>query len=254
MMNKLNLTIPQNWQIISRNALKIIACITMLFDHIGGSIILNLYGSSSLLYTILRFVIGRIAFPIFCTLFIQSIMYTNKVKKHLIILGVFSILSEPCYDLALKHTWVDFTHQNVMLSWFLGCITIALMRKLQEVYEDIELNETVYKLYNILIILLLSVISNFLHVDYSNIIILLCGFIYLLWRSYPTLQFWVPGTIIAVVTGIYYNIPGTVLSIPFMLLYDGTKIQKNTSIKRYSFYIFYPLHLLILGLICQYIC
>ena len=252
MKNKLDLTIPTNWQIISRDALKIIACISMLCDHIGKVFILDLYGPDSFLYEFLRFGVGRIAFPVFCTLFIQGIMYTKNVEKHLIILGIFSLLSEPCYDFASKHTWLEFTHQNVMLSWFIGCVTIAFMRKLYLIYKEIPLHKVVYILYNILIILSFSVVANFLYVDYRYVIAALCGIIFLLWHSHPEWQFWIPGTIVSVVVALCYDVPWAVLAIPFMLFYDGTKIQKSTGVKRYGFYIFYPLHLLILGLIYQF--
>lgn len=252
MNQKLNLVMPQKWQILSRNALKIIACIAMLCDHIGKVFILDLYGSNSFLYIFLRFGIGRIAFPIFCTLFIQGIMYTSKIEKHLVILGIFAVLSEPCYDFASSHVWLEFTKQNVMLSWFLGCVTIACMRKLQLLYKEMPLHKIQYTLYNILIILSFSVVANFLVVDYHYIVAALCGIIFLLWNKYPNWQFWIPGAIVSTIVAFCYFIPGALLAIPFMLFYDGTKIQKSKGIKRYGFYIFYPLHLLILGLIYQF--
>ena len=55
---------------LSQETLKMIACITMLIDHIGSVFVSG--------YT-LR-VIGRIAFPIYCFLMAENILYEKSEK------------------------------------------------------------------------------------------------------------------------------------------------------------------------------
>ena len=234
-------------QPISRNTLKIIACIAMLCDHAGKSYIQGIYGRDSDIYFLLCDVIGRIAFPIFCALFIQGIMHTKNEMKHLITLGVFAVISEPCFDLAIYHKWVYVRHQNVMLSWLLSCITIVLLKNLYAEYKTNKLDICAYVYIYLLIILLLSSLSFSLFIDYKMFIVPITGIVFFVWKTFPNLQFWVIGAIIAIAEAAFYKTPGTLLAIPFMMLYDSTKIQKNNNVQRYSFYAFYPLHLLILG-------
>ena len=50
-------------KIFSQEGLKLIACITMLIDHIGATIIPNMDFR----------IIGRLAFPIYCFLMVEGI-------------------------------------------------------------------------------------------------------------------------------------------------------------------------------------
>ena len=57
---------------LSQEMLKLIACVTMLLDHIGATILPS---------TGLR-MIGRASFPIFCFLLAEGIAYTRNPKKY----------------------------------------------------------------------------------------------------------------------------------------------------------------------------
>ena len=94
----------------SGTALKTIACITMLIDHIGASCIeagiltpgldsgtlsrdtLSTYPLYRL-DMVLRFT-GRLAFPIFCFLLVEGFVHTHNVKGYLGRLVLFGLLSE----------------------------------------------------------------------------------------------------------------------------------------------------------------
>lgn len=234
---------------LTRNALKIIACIAMLCDHIGKSYVVGVYGLKSTEYMILCNMVGRIAFPIFFALFVQGIIHTKKELKHTITLGIFAILSEPCFDKALYHTWLFKGHQNVMLSWFLSCITIIILKRLYDFYKSGKLDIYIFTSLYVSVLFIIMSISVALKVDYSKFIIPITGIVFIIWKIYPELQLWIVGGIICVTEAIIYKSPGTVIAIPFMMLYDSNKIQPSNIIQKYSFYIFYPLHLLILGLI-----
>ena len=74
--------------------LKIIALASMIIDH-TGAVFPHYFG--------LEFrVIGRIAFPIFVYLLAEGFRHTRSPYKFLVRLGIFAIISEPFFDLALR--------------------------------------------------------------------------------------------------------------------------------------------------------
>ncbi len=102
---------------LSTFALKIIAIISMLIDHVGavffpGVIWLRL--------------IGRLAFPIFCFLIAEGYAHTKNAPKYLIRLGLFAIISEIPFNLAFHGELFFFNGCNVFVTLSLGLFAIML--------------------------------------------------------------------------------------------------------------------------------
>lgn len=132
----------------SGTALKTIACITMLIDHIGASCIeagiltpgldsgtlsrdtLSTYPLYRL-DMVLRFT-GRLAFPIFCFLLVEGFVHTHNVKGYLGRLVLFGLLSEVPFDLAFFHTPFDFSAQNVYWTLALGVLAMAGLKRFEK--------------------------------------------------------------------------------------------------------------------------
>ena len=100
---------------LSSNALKIIACICMLTDHVGVILADNNYYMRAA---------GRIAFPIFAFLIVQGMFYTSDIRKYLIRLGMFAIVSEIPFDLALHDTVWYPGAQNIFFTLTSGLFAI----------------------------------------------------------------------------------------------------------------------------------
>ena len=121
----------------SGTALKTIACITMLVDHIGASCIeagiltpgldagtlsqdtLSAYPLYRL-DMVLRFT-GRLAFPLFCFLLVEGFVHTHNVKGYLGRLVLFGILSEVPFDLAFFRTPLTPVHRTFTGRWRWAC-------------------------------------------------------------------------------------------------------------------------------------
>lgn len=111
--------------------LRYVAIITMLIDHTGRV----LYQLDYLNYDqqVTTIMIGRLAFPLFAYLLVESFFFTKNRKKHLLMIGVFALLSELPFDMVIKAnmplelTWDLLPIQNVIFSLFVAfAMLIAL--------------------------------------------------------------------------------------------------------------------------------
>lgn len=117
--------------------LKQIALVTMLIDHVGAVLIARWYALSPeewiyALYAAARCV-GRIAFPIFCFLLVEGFLHTRSPGKYALRLGLFALLSEIPFDLAVwgaVSLWDN--SQNVYFTLLLGLAAIWSGQRLAE--------------------------------------------------------------------------------------------------------------------------
>lgn len=212
-----------------RNFLKIVALITMLCDHIA--VVLVSAKNDPQLYNILR-MIGRISFPIFCFMITEGFRYTSDRKKYFLRLLLFAVISEIPFDLAVSGSFLDIKQQNVIWTLLIGFLVLTEIEK----YKD--------KIYlQIICITAGSVIAFLMKVDYIFYGILIISVFYLCreehYKMFIILMFLLMFQGEAESFGI--------LSIPFIMAYDSDKKEKK--LPKYFFYVFYPLHLMVLYLI-----
>ncbi|WP_256205866.1 TraX family protein [Carnobacterium iners] len=229
------------------STLKWIAIVTMLIDHIGAFLIepyllsqgvntVSLFlatdlptGSSYYLlyqtYVIFR-LIGRLSFPIFAFLLVEEFLYTRHLKKYISQLGLFALLSEIPFDLASKGVLLEFSHQNIFFTLFIGLLCIAIFDLFDKKQDS-----------KWIILLLALLISELLKVDYS-IIGILSIFIFYYFHDHVLLRTILNGPLFLMnLTAIFSFIP--------IQLYNGKRGKQNKTF----FYLFYPGHLILLFLI-----
>lgn len=217
---------------LSQEALKGIACFTMLLDHIGATMVQG--------YA-LR-IIGRIAFPIFCFLMAEGTFYTKNPRKYGLRLMIGALLSEIPFDLAFrgKLTW---EYQNVMLTLFLGFLTVEIIQR------------TEFDIVKVLAVSGGFALAEWANTDYGGFGVLL---VVLFSQTRGKLWFqtimvamfsWMINSLKLPVLGIL--VPIEMFAIFAMIpiaLYSGGKVTSNRAVQ-WGFYLFYPVHLIILVLV-----
>lgn len=238
---------------VSQEGLKLIASLTMLIDHIGAVLVYAIYLSArnagdyalsntmAALYQPMR-IIGRIAFPIYCFLLVEGFHHTRNIKKYITRLGIGMLLSEIPFDLALSGG-IDWGSSSVMVTLLLGCLMMVCMQRLQGFWK-------------FAVILPFVLIAEWLKTDYAGNGIALIAMLALT-KSLPKEKLWrTAGFVILLWFGPdvqvgALNIPmelfGLIGLLP-MFLYQGKKLTRNKWVQ-WAFYLFYPVHLLILWLL-----
>ena len=237
----------------SGTALKTIACITMLVDHIGASCIeaglllpelergevsggawdqLSLFQ----LDRVLRFT-GRLAFPIFCFLLVEGFVHTRDVKKYVRRLFLFAFISEVPFDLAFFCTPFALDHQNVYWTLALGVLAMALMQKFQDAEGNIAWKGRLAALGCV-------VLAQLLQTDYGAIGVALIVALYLTRnnRKYQCI-------IGAVMMLFELTAP---LAFVLIWFYNGQRGRCPQWVK-WAFYGFYPVHLSILAVVTNWV-
>lgn len=206
---------------LSSFQLKCIAILSMLIDHTGAVI----FPSEIWLRCI-----GRLAFPIFCFLIVEGSCYTHDIRRYLIRLGLFAMISEIPYDLAFNGDVLEFTSQNVFFTLFFGVGMLMTMRYCRNWPEKV------------VILLIAMWISVVFKCDYSYRGILLI-FVFYVFRRNRALTA-AAGALWNFLYQGYIQIYGIWAMIP-ITLYNGEEGKKMKAF----FYLFYPVHLLVLCLI-----
>ncbi len=228
-------------RIFSGSVLKLIAVITMLIDHTGYVFyafpifrqpLFTALGETVTIYFILR-KIGRLAFPIYCFLIGEGLRHTRSQIKYLLRLLAFAILSEIPFNLMISGNLLCPEHQNVFFTLFLGALSIYF-------YRSINCN-----LLKALLMLAALGISTVLEADYGTAGMVIIVLLYVL-QGHPIVQ---------AIAG-YPLFSGGIYAVAAFIpinMYNGQRGFIKSPILKYFFYLFYPLHMLLLVAIKQLI-
>ena len=238
---------------LSQEGLKLIACITMLLDHIGIIFVLerfqNATGADNRIllevYETLR-IIGRISFPVYCFLLVEGIFHTHDPKRYGFRLLICAVLAEMPYDLAF-YGMVSWKKQSVMVTLLLGLLMMEVMKRCPHLLQ------------RLLVIIPFAYLAQQLHTDYGAKGILVIA-LFALTRKMPHkmllhfLGIWCIFSVNDILAQNWQKLFSvaiqdwaTLAAIP-IALYDGRKATKNKLVQ-WAFYLFYPAHLLALYLI-----
>jgi len=243
-----NSFVPKSEKRLNSNVIKIIAIIAMTIDH-TATILFPRYSPD--IPVIFLHIIGRLTAPIMIFFIVEGYYHTHNIKKYLIRLFILAVISHFAYTFAFGKSFIPFKESifdQTSIIWTLGLGLLAL---------------TVYKSENIKnwqkqIIIFISIWAAFpadwsapaaLAILYMGrnrnnfkkqmLCLLACialytvGYFFFLNKIYGLLQMTI------------------VFAIPILYQYNG---QRGTwKGMKWLFYIYYPLHLILLGLIRLFI-
>lgn len=234
---------------MSASLLKIIALVFMVIDHIGYFF----PASTPPWFRIL----GRVSFPIFMFLFIESYHYTSNRKKFFNRLITYSnvMIATNILILTISQKYsldsyiLDPFRPNIFLTFTLCFVILDFIERLRIT------NRITTICNNIFILLLLLTLSSF--VEYNTYAIFMLFTFYFLRnkRIIRNIIFIIGSLVIPLLLNNPVQM-AMVLAIIFITEYTGEKDVykiKGTKTSKYFFYNFYALHILILSLLAFFI-
>ena len=238
---------------MSALALRIFACVCMLLDHIGYCM-----HDMSLRY------IGRLAFPIFIFLMVNGFRHSKSRLRYAGRFALFALLSQIPFSL-LCYGELRLDHWNVMVTLLLGLAVIWLGELLRKAPKG--------KIFCFFPAMLsyFACYFGYIRTDYSEKGILFAVIFWLLDGKYlwiclcsvlTVMQEHLFSCILHLFFGNAIHIPDqwdliqrlSLLSLPFLFSYNGQagNLPRSAFWKKalqLCFYIFYPLHMLLLWLL-----
>lgn len=218
---------------ISSAVLKWIAVLSMLTDHFAIAVYPYIQGSSLEGYKVLR-AVGRIAFPIYCFLLVEGFFHTRNIWKYLRNLILFAVVSEIPFNMAVFGEIFYPKGQNVYFTLALGLCVMILLRR----FEGFQ----VWRLFvQAVIIVVFLLLGEYLEVDYH-------------WKgiAYIVLFYYLKKlkvrqgvtALVGAVAFVIYEAAAVFAFIP-IYFYNGKRGRQY----KYLFYVIYPLHLAVFGVL-----
>ena len=224
MDTRFNQTKLKKLQIFNGSQLKYLAFASMLIDHVNNALITPyLNGQGFLLYLSNLFsILGRIAFPLFVFFLVEGFFKTSNRMKYLIMLLIFGVISEVPFDLFTSKTCFSPYWNNIMFTLALCLITIWII----DILKDKISNKYLWYALSILIVAFFGFLSIELSLDYDyHAIGAGLGYISIIKELYSFIGF------------------------GMTLTYNGERGKQY----KWLNYFFYPVHILILGLLRIYL-
>lgn len=229
---------------LNKNQMKYIAIIAMLIDHIGMLFV----PVSTPLGAIMRF-IGRLTAPTMCLFIAEGYTHTSDKRKYGSRLFIFALISQLAYDFMHGHFLkADF---NMIFTLFLAFLALVCVDKI----DNITLK--------FLSVIGITFVSQW--GDWGVTAVVWTVMFYLLSedKNKQAIGFVLISGAYFIKTAIaymrmdasWYSVAvhlGLFLFIPLLYCYNGEGGKKNR-FSKWFFYIFYPLHMVILKIIAEYV-
>ena len=225
-------------RIFSGAQLKYIAFLSMLIDHVNKALMYPLLTENGFLRYVSDVfdILGRVAFPIFMFFLVEGFFKTGNRFKYLLNLIAFGIVSEIPFDLFQSAVLFQPNSNNVMFTLALALVMIWVIDELK-VPKSYIIPPVLWFPVSIIIVITVCLLSMIWGLDYEYHGILIAYFFYIFRNN----------QILSIIGG-YLSIvktPWALLGFGLTLTYNGKRGKQNKILN----YLFYPVHLLILGLL-----
>lgn len=239
-------------RMLNSNAIKVIAIIAMTIDHIAWMLF---PGYSHHWLPILLHIIGRITCPIMCYFIAEGYHHSRDLSRYTRRLFIFAFISHFAYIFFSEHyvdwrSFIPFYYGDILnqtsvmwpLAWGLVMLRIADSKKIKESVKPLL----------IIAICLITFPSDWSCI--ASLCILAFGtnrgnlkkqmlWMVLYVAMYAVVYFFAIDELYGVIQ------LAVILAIPVLMMYNGERGQnkKINNILKYGFYIYYPLHLFVIG-------
>ena len=228
-------------RVFSGAQLKYIAFLSMLIDHVNKALMYPLLTENGFLRYVSDVfdILGRVAFPIFMFFLVEGFFKTGNRFKYLLNLIVFGIISEIPFDLFQSAVLFQPNSNNVMFTLALALVMIWVIDELK-VPKSYIIPPVLWFPVSIIIVITACLLSMIWGLDYEYHGILIAYFFYIFRNN----------QILSIIGGYLsiFKTPWALLGFGLTLTYNGKRGKQNKILN----YLFYPVHLLILGLLRLY--
>lgn len=108
---------------IPSSLLHILAMVFMLCDHLWATMFPWLGWLTC---------VGRVAFPIFAFMIVEGYFHTHDIRRYLLRLLAFAVISEIPFNLIYGSSVSYIAHQNVLWTFLIGLVLILLIEKVRQ--------------------------------------------------------------------------------------------------------------------------
>lgn len=229
----------KKFQVFNGAQLKYLAFMSMLIDHVNNALITPiLEGEGFLLHLSNIFsILGRIAFPIFVFFIVEGFLKTSNRKKYLITLLIFGVISEVPFDMFTSRTYFEPYWNNMMFTLALCIITIWVIDSLKEKIDK----KIFWYAVSIIIVVIFCFLAMKLNLDYDYHAIIIAYLFYIFYDK-PILG---AGLGYLSIIKELYSFIGFAVTVT----YNGERGRQY----KWLNYFFYPVHILILGVLRFYL-
>ncbi len=227
---------------LNSNHLKLIAIIAMTIDHFSDLIYPGFPVNAG---SIILHSIGRLTAPIMWFFISEGYHYTHDVKKYMLRLGIFAIISHFAYCFAFGMSFIPngiFNQTSVMYPLFIAVLVLYISesKNINNILKHMLVFILVWTAFpaDWSCIAVLSVINMYVHrgnIEKQMLSIIPWVFIY--------------GLVSFLFINKLYGIIQVFVLLVYPLLKQYNGKRGNAKWMKWFFYIYYPLHLVILGVL-----
>lgn len=228
---------PKRWQVFNGAQLKYIAFLSMLLDHVNNALITPYLDGKGLLLHVSNVlsILGRVAFPLFMFFLVEGFFKTHSRKKYLINLLIFGVLSEVPFDLFTSRELFNNNWNNMMFTLALSLVTIWIVDEMKG--RLAKKSKALWYGASVLVVAAMCAVAMFFSLDYDYHAIIVA---YLFYIFYDKPLYGAALGYLSIIKELY-----SVLGFAATLAYNGERGKQY----KWLNYAFYPVHILILGLL-----
>ena len=222
---------------LSGNVLKVLAAVSMVIDHVGVMI----FPQNELLR-----IIGRLAFPIFSYMICEGCRYTRNRLSYLLKILILGIVTTAIASVAEGELYFD-----TLITFSCSITLILLLTKSRESKDKV--GRALFRLSFFAVSVLLYLFTAKFTVDYGFCGIMLPVFPWVAEAIFSSKKkrlllfspgFWAFGVgLVLLALDIGWVQPYSLIALIPLAFYNG---QRGFSLPKYSFYVFYPLHVAVI--------